>query len=149
MSPSSSESHCEKLRALAAFLFNDQPVNLNLDLAPTTVFANPPVAKVGLTEQQARDNGRNIAVFSKTFKGLKAQLTCKSAANYLKLIVDKDSDRLIGAHMAGSDAAEIMQSIAIAVQAGATKADLDRTIGIHPTAAEEFVSLRQADSAKS
>ncbi len=135
--------------ALAAFLFNDQPVNLNLDLAPTTVFANPPVAKVGLTEQQARDNGRNIAVFSKTFKGLKAQLTGKSAANYLKLIVDKDSDRLIGAHMAGSDAAEIMQSIAIAVQAGATKADLDRTIGIHPTAAEEFVSLRQADSAKS
>lgn len=135
--------------ALAASLFNDQPVALDLDLAPTTVFANPPVAKVGLTEQQARGKGLDIAVFSKTFKGLKAQLTDKAVTNYLKLIVDINSDRLIGAHMAGHDAAEIMQGIAVAIQAGATKADIDRTIGIHPTAAEEFVSLRQADSAKS
>ncbi len=135
--------------ALASHLFNDQPVDLNLDLAPTTVFANPPVAKVGLTEQQARDKGLNIAVFSKTFKSLKAQLTGKTATNYLKLLVDNDSDQIVGAHMTGQDAAEIMQGIAIAIQAGATKADVDRTIGIHPTAAEEFVSLRQADSAKS
>ncbi len=127
--------------ALADYLIKDEYSKVNLDLAPTTVFANPPVAKVGLTEQKARDQGLDIAVFSKTFKDLKAQLTGVKAGNFLKLIVNTQDDRVIGAHMAGADAGEIMQGIAIALQAGATKADFDHTIGIHPTAAEEFVSL--------
>lgn len=127
--------------ALAGYLFKEQLNEINLDLAPTTVFANPPVAKVGLTEQQARDKGFDVAVFSKTFKDLKAQLTDAKAGNLLKLIVNTQDDKVIGAHMAGPDAGEIMQGIAIAMQAGAKKADFDRTIAIHPTAAEEFVSL--------
>lgn len=127
--------------ALAGYLFKEQLNEINLDLAPTTVFANPPVAKVGLTEQQARDKGLDITVFSKTFKDLKAQLTGAKAGNLLKLIVNTQDDKVIGAHMAGPDAGEIMQGIAIAMQAGAKKADFDRTIAIHPTAAEEFVSL--------
>lgn len=127
--------------ALAGYLFNGQSGDINLDLTPTTVFANPPIAKVGLTEQQARDQGLQIAVFSKTFRGLKAQLTGGEAGNYLKLIVNQHNDQVVGAHLAGQDAGEIMQGIAIALQAGAKKADFDRTIGIHPTAAEEFVSL--------
>ncbi len=131
--------------ALAGALFEDEPSDINLDLAPTTVFANPPVAKVGLTEQQASDKGLNVAVFTKSFKGLKALLTDRKNSNFLKLVVDRQTDRVIGAHMAGDDAGEIMQGIAIAMQAGAKKADFDRTIGIHPTAAEEFVSLREAD----
>ncbi|MDX1573817.1 MAG: glutathione-disulfide reductase [Methylophaga sp.] len=133
--------------ALAGMLFKDRPSDINLDLAPTTVFANPPVAKVGLTEQQARDKGLDVAVFTKSFKGLKVLLTDKNNSNFLKLVVDRQTDRVIGAHMAGDDAGEIMQGIAIAMQAGAKKADFDRTIGIHPTAAEEFVSLRDTDSA--
>lgn len=128
--------------ALAGYLFDDQPGEINPDLVPTTVFANPPLAKVGLTEQQAREKGLDISVFSKTFKGLKTQLTGANAGNYLKLIVDKHTDKVLGAHLAGQDAGEIMQGIAIAMQAGAKKADFDRTIAIHPTAAEEFVSLR-------
>lgn len=135
--------------ALAGHLFGEETGEINLDLAPTTVFANPPVAKAGLTEQQAREQGLDIAVYSKSFKDLKAQLTGADAGNYLKLIVDKPTGKVIGAHMAGKDAGEIMQGIAIALQSGVSKADFDRTIGIHPTAAEEFVSLRQTDSAKS
>ena len=131
--------------ALAGYLFKDQNISINLELAPTTVFANPPVAKVGLTEQKARDQGLDITVFSKSFKILKAQLTDNNDGNFLKLIVDQQNDRVIGAHMAGQNAGEIMQGIAIAIQAGAKKADFDHTIGIHPTAAEEFVSIRQND----
>lgn len=128
--------------ALAGYLFKDHSNEINLDLAPTTVFANPPVAKVGLTEQQARDQGLDIAVFSKSFKDLKTQLTATKAANLLKLIVNTQDNKVIGAHMAGSNAGEIMQGIAIAMQAGVKKDDFDLTIAIHPTAAEEFVSLR-------
>jgi len=128
--------------ALAGYLTKKELSEINLDLAPTTVFANPPVAKVGLTEQKAREQSIDIAVFSKTFKGLKDQLTDAKAGNFLKLIVNTHDDKVIGAHMTGADAGEIMQGIAIAMQAGAKKADFDRTIAIHPTAAEEFVSLR-------
>lgn len=135
--------------ALASYLFDHVAEVIPPALIPTTVFANPPVAKIGLTEQQAREKGLDIVVFSKTFTGLKSQLTGQPRGYLLKLIVDKANDRVLGAHMAGNDAAEIMQGIAIALQAGATKADFDRTIGIHPTAAEEFVSMRRSDSAKS
>ncbi|HET8806844.1 MAG TPA: glutathione-disulfide reductase [Methylophaga sp.] len=128
--------------ALAGALFKDQSHKINLDLAPTTVFANPQVAKVGLTEQQAHDKGLSVAVFTKSFKGLKSLLTDRNNSSFLKLLVDRQTDRVIGAHMVGDEAGEIMQGIAIAMQAGAKKADFDRTIGIHPTAAEEFVSLR-------
>lgn len=134
-------------QALAGYLFKDPSHEINLDLAPTTVFANPPVAKVGLTEQQAREQGFDIAIFSKTFKDLKAQLTGAKAGNLLKLIVNTQDDKVIGAHMVGTNAGEIMQGIAIAMQAGVKKADFDRTIAIHPTAAEEFVSLSDADPA--
>jgi glutathione reductase (NADPH) len=100
------------------------------------------MASVGLGEEDARECYGDIAVFATRFTQLKHTLAGNSEKTFMKLIVDQKTDRVVGAHMAGSEAGEIIQGLAVAMRAGATKADFDNTLGIHPTAAEEFVTMR-------
>lgn len=109
---------------------------------PTAVFCQPNLATVGLTEERALEKGININVFESNFRGLRLTLTQETERTYMKLIVDTQTDKVIGAHMVGEHASEILQGIAIAIKAGATKSIFDETIGIHPSSAEEFVTMR-------
>jgi glutathione reductase (NADPH) len=113
---------------------------------PTAVFSQPSLATVGLTEEQAVKQGIEVSVFESEFKALRLTLTDSTERTYMKLVVDAKSDKVIGAHMVGEHAGEILQGIAIAIKAGATKAVFDGTIGIHPSTAEEFVTMRNARS---
>jgi len=107
------------------------------------VFSNPNIGTVGLTEEQAREQYGDIDIYRSTFRPLKHTLTGRGEQSLMKLIVDKLSDRVVGVHMVGPDAGEIIQGFAVALKAGATKAQFDATVGIHPTAAEEFVTMRE------
>ena len=117
---------------------------LDYELIPTAVFSQPNVGTVGLTETQAKEKYKQVDVFCSDYRTLKHTLTENKERTFMKLIVDRESDRVLGAHMVGHEAGEIIQGIGVALKAGATKADFDRTIGIHPTSAEEFVTMRQA-----
>jgi glutathione reductase (NADPH) len=127
--------------AIADTLFGNNPRDVSLQNVPTAVFSTPPIATVGLTEEQAAERGP-IDVFVSKFTPMRHTLSGRARRSMLKLVVDQATQKVVGAHMLGEDAPEIMQGLAIAVMMGATKADFDRTIGIHPTAAEEFVTLR-------
>ncbi|HBK04835.1 MAG TPA: glutathione-disulfide reductase [Acetobacteraceae bacterium] len=127
--------------ALADTLFGNKPRNVSLRNIPSAVFTTPPVASVGLTEDQACVMNP-VDIYVTKFTPMRHTLSGRSRKTIMKLVVDKATQKVVGAHMMGEDAAEIIQGIAIAVVMGATKADFDRTIGIHPTAAEEFVTLR-------
>ena len=109
---------------------------------PSAVFSQPPIASVGLNEESAREKYSDIKVYTSEFRTLKHTLTENQERVLIKLIVEAKTDRVIGAHMMGADASEIMQGIAIAIKAGAKKADFDATVGIHPSSAEEFCTLR-------
>lgn len=115
---------------------------LSYDLIPSAVFCEPQLATVGLTEAQARTKFPALKVFKSRFRPLKHTLTGAVEFTLMKMLVDGATDKVVGIHMAGTDAAEIIQGMAVALQAGATKADFDDTLGIHPTAAEEFVTMR-------
>ncbi len=130
---------------LAANLFNGEQRELNYEHIPTAIFSHPNVATVGLSEEQARERYAEIAVFTSRFRHLKHTLGEHSGKVFLKLVVDRASDKVLGAHMVGDEAAEVMQGIAVALKMGATKADFDSTIGIHPSVAEEFVTMRTAN----
>lgn len=130
--------------AVADRLFNKGEKTISYDNIPTAVFSNPNVATVGLSEAQARSRGLNIAIFKSSFTPLKHALTGRGEKVFMKLVVDKHSERVLGAHMVGSEAGEIIQGFAVALNCGATKRQLDATIGIHPTMAEEFVTMREA-----
>jgi glutathione reductase (NADPH) len=112
------------------------------DKVPTAVFSQPPLATVGLTEEEARGCYDEVEVYRSAFTPLKHRLTGRATQSLVKLVVDKPTQRVVGVHMVGEGAPEIMQGFAVALQCGATKAQLDATIGIHPTAAEELVTLR-------
>jgi glutathione reductase (NADPH) len=129
---------------LAATLFGDGPRAVDHECVPSAVFSNPEVATVGLTEDQARVRYGAIDVFKTSFKALRHTLSGRNESTLMKLVVERGSQKIVGAHMVGRDAAEIIQGIAIAVKAGATKNQFDETIGIHPTAAEEFVTMRKS-----
>jgi len=129
--------------ALANNLYNDQNKIVDYHDIPTCVFSQPNLGTVGLTEEQAREAFDNVEIYKSTFTHLKHTLSGSDEKTFMKLIVDKDTDRVIGVHMIGADAGEIIQGIGIALKAGATKAVFDATIGIHPTAAEEFVTMRE------
>ena len=116
---------------------------VDYDFIPTAVFCQPNIGTVGFTEEDARARFGRLRVFKSTFKPMKHSISGRDEKTFMKLIVDRASDRVVGAHMMGPDAGEIMQGIAIAMRAGATKALFDTTIGIHPTAAEEFVTMRK------
>ncbi|QFU77442.1 glutathione-disulfide reductase [Halioglobus maricola] len=112
------------------------------EFIPTAVFCQPNIGTVGFTEEEAQARFGDIELYKSSFKPMKHTISGRDERSFMKLIVDKASDKVVGVHMVGPDAGEIMQGIAIAMKAGATKAVFDNTIGIHPTAAEEFVTLR-------
>ena len=109
---------------------------------PTAVFSLPNIATVGLSEEQARAEGYQVKIFESRFRPMKLTLSDSQERTLMKLVVDADSDRVLGCHMVGPEAGEIIQGLAVAIKAGATKQIFDETLGIHPTAAEEFVTLR-------
>jgi glutathione reductase (NADPH) len=116
---------------------------MDYELIPTAVFTHPSVGTVGLSEQAARTRFDAVRIFRSEFKALRHTLSGSSERTFMKLVVDAASDRVIGLHMVGSDAGETIQGFAVAMKAGATKAQFDATLGIHPTAAEEFVTMRE------
>lgn len=128
--------------AVADTLFNDKPTMPCYLNVPTAVFSTPNCATVGLTEEQARQKKHAIDIYKSTFRPLKHTLTGRDERTMMKLVVDSATDRVLGCHMVGADAGEIIQGLAVALNCGATKAQFDSTIGIHPTAAEEFVTMR-------
>jgi glutathione reductase (NADPH) len=128
---------------LARTLFRGEPTPVDHENVATAVFANPNLATVGLSEEKARERYGEVDIYKASFRALKLTLTEKSERTFMKLVVDRKSQRVVGAHMIGADAGEIIQGVAIAVKLGATKAQFDATIGIHPTAAEEFVTMRE------
>ncbi len=128
---------------LARTLFRGEPTAVDHDNVPTAVFANPNIATVGLSEEKARERHGEVDIYKASFRALKLTMTEKAERTFMKLVVDRASQRVVGAHMIGADAGEVIQGVAIAVKLGATKQQFDHTIGIHPTAAEEFVTLRE------
>ncbi|MBE9558421.1 MAG: glutathione-disulfide reductase [Proteobacteria bacterium] len=128
---------------LARHLFGETPAPFDYADIPSAVFSQPALASVGLTEAQAHEWHGEMDVYISEFKALKHTLSGSEERSFMKLIVDKASDRVVGAHMAGPEASEIIQGLAIAIKMGATKAQFDATVGIHPTAAEEFVTMRE------
>ena len=128
--------------ALAHTLFNHRPTKPSYLNVPTAVFSAPNCATVGMTEQEARARKIAIDIYQANFKPLKHTLTGRDERTMMKLVVDQATDRVLGCHMVGAEAGEIIQGMAIALNCGATKAQFDATIGIHPTAAEEFVTMR-------
>jgi glutathione reductase (NADPH) len=129
--------------ALSKTLFGGTPTPVDHDNVPTAVFSHPNVATVGLTEDKARERHGRVDIYKTAFRSLKHTMGANQEKIFMKLVVDAASQRVVGAHMIGPDAGEVIQGIAIAVKLGATKAQFDATIGIHPTAAEEFVTMRE------
>jgi glutathione reductase (NADPH) len=128
--------------ALADTLFGGKERAADHNNVASAVFSQPPIASVGMTETEARARCGEIRVYESRFRAMKNTISGREEKSYMKLIVDVASDRVVGVHMMGPDSGEIMQGIGIAVKMGATKADFDATVGIHPTAAEEFVTMR-------
>lgn len=115
---------------------------MNYDNIATAVFCHPNIGTVGLSEEKAREVYGDIRVYTADFRPMKHTLSGSDERCLMKLIVDDKSDVVVGAHMVGEEAGEVIQGIAIAVRAGLTKAQFDATVGIHPTGAEEFVTMR-------
>jgi glutathione reductase (NADPH) len=128
--------------AFANTHFGNAATPMDYEFVPTAVFSQPNIGTVGFTEEAARKLGLELEIFKSEFKPMKHTLSGRDERTLMKLIVDKSSDRVIGLHMVGPDAGEICQGMAVAMKAGATKAHFDSTVGIHPTAAEEFVTMR-------
>jgi glutathione reductase (NADPH) len=128
--------------AIAESLFNENPTVVNYSDVPCAVFSQPSVSTVGLTEAEARADGYDVEIYRSTFRPMVHTLSGRNEKTMMKLVVDRKTDRVLGANMVGPDAGEIIQGMAVALKAGATKATFDSTIGIHPTAAEEFVTMR-------
>ncbi|MFZ6799950.1 glutathione-disulfide reductase [Undibacterium sp. Di24W] len=129
---------------LVDHLFGKNQMQMDYDFIPTAVFTHPNVATVGYSEFTAQEKYKKIRVYRSEFKALKHTLSGSTERSMMKLIVDDATDRVVGLHMVGADAGEVIQGFAVAMKAGATKAVFDGTIGIHPTAAEEFVTMRVA-----
>ena len=130
-------------RAVAETLYNNNPVKMDHENVPTAVFSQPPIGAVGLTEERARrEYGDDVDIYCARFRPMKHTLSGREERTFMKLVVDGKSERVLGCHMLGADAPEIIQGLAIAVKCGASKRVFDQTVGIHPSAAEEFVTMR-------
>ncbi|MFN4274776.1 MAG: glutathione-disulfide reductase [Ferrovibrio sp.] len=129
--------------AFADTVFGNKPRKADHNDVPAAVFSQPSVGTVGLSEEDARKTYGEVDVYRTTFRPMRATVSGREERILMKLVVDAKSDRVVGAHMVGPEAGEIIQGIAIAIKAKATKTDFDATVGIHPTAAEEFVTLRE------
>ncbi|WNJ88440.1 glutathione-disulfide reductase [Bosea sp. 685] len=130
--------------AFADTTFGGKPWHMDHNLVASAVFTTPEIGTVGLTENQAFAAGYELRVFESAFRPMKATISGRQERIYMKLVVDAKTDRMLGVHILGHDAGEIIQAVAIAVTMGATKADFDRTIALHPSAAEELVTMRTA-----
>ena len=128
--------------AVANTLFNNKPTRPGYENVPTAVFSTPTCATVGLTEQQARQQNYHVDIYRTLFRPLRHTLSGRDERTMMKLVVDRATDRVLGCHMVGPEAGEIVQGLAVALNCRATKAQFDATVGIHPTAAEEFVTMR-------
>ena len=131
--------------ALVNHLYKDNSQRVDYTAIPTAVFSQPSVGTVGLTEAQARERHDDIAIYNSRFTPMKHTLSGIDEKTLMKMVVRRCTDLVLGIHMVGPDAGEIIQGMAVAIRAGATKASFDSTIGIHPTAAEEFVTMRDPD----
>ena len=129
--------------AFAKTLFRGQPTAMDYDCIPTAVFSIPPIGTVGYTEEAAREHCGQVDIYRSTFRPLRNTLSGNQEQTLMKLVVQRSTDRVVGCHMVGPDAGEIIQGLAVALKCGATKAQFDATVGIHPTAAEEFVTMRE------
>ena len=129
--------------AVADSLFNNTPSKADHADVPSAVFSQPPIGSVGLTEAEARKAYGEVDIYKSSFSAMKHTLSGRDERTFMKLIVERASERVVGVHMIGAEAGEIIQGIAIAVKCGATKAQFDATVGIHPTTAEEFVTMRE------
>ncbi len=129
---------------LSRRLFGDGQGEMDYSAIPTAVFCQPNIGTVGLTEDEARSAGYSLRTYRSEFRPMKYTLSGRDERSLMKLVVDDESDKVLGAHMVGPDAGEITQGLAVAIKAGATKAQFDSTLGIHPTSAEEFVTMREA-----
>ena len=129
--------------AVARRLFKPEQYRaVDYKMIPTAVFSLPNIGTVGLSEEQAIEEGHKVQIFESSFRPMKLTLTECQERTLMKLVVDADTDKVLGCHMVGPEAGEIVQGLAIALKAGATKQHFDETIGVHPTAAEEFVTMR-------
>ena len=128
---------------LSRRLYGDGQGDMDYSAIPTAVFCQPNIGTVGLTEGEAREAGYDLAIYKSEFRPMKHTLSGRDERCLMKLVVDRPSDRVLGAHMVGPEAGEIIQGLAVAIKAGATKAQFDSTLGIHPTSAEEFVTMRE------
>lgn len=129
-------------RCFAETEFNDNPMSMSHENVPSAVFTMPPVGTVGITEEEARARGA-VDIYLSRFRPMKYTLSGREEKTMMKLVVDRDSQVVVGAHMVGIDAPEILQGIAVAVKAGLTKKQFDACVGLHPTSAEEFVTMRE------
>ena len=129
--------------AFADTVYGGKPTPVDHTNVPTAVFSEPEVGVIGLTEAQARAACARLDVYKTTFRPMKATLSGRQTRSFMKLLVDGDSDRLVGCHLVGPDAGELIQVIGVAMKMGATKADFDATMAVHPTAAEELVTMRE------
>ena len=132
------EGHC-----FAETVFNDNPISPDHEDVPTAVFSQPAIGTCGLTEAEAEARYPALDVYLSTFRPLKHTLSGRDQRSVMKLLVDAATDRVVGCHLLDPDAAEIVQGVGIAMKCGATKAQFDRTMAIHPTAAEEIVTMRE------
>ena len=129
--------------AFADTVFGGKPTPVDHTNVPTAVFSEPEVGVIGLTEAQARERLAKLDVYKTTFRPMKATLSGRNTRTFMKLLVDASTDRVVGCHIVGPDAGELIQIVGIAVKMGATKADFDATMAVHPTAAEELVTMRE------
>jgi glutathione reductase (NADPH) len=129
--------------AVADTLFGPRARSIDHENVPSAVFSQPPIGTVGLTETEARQQYGEIDIYKASFRPLKHTMSGRDERSFMKLVVDRKTDRMVGCHMIGTDAGEIIQGFAVALQCGATKAQFDATMGLHPTAAEEFVTMRE------
>lgn len=129
--------------AFADTVFGGKPTPVDHSNVPTAVFSEPEVGVIGLTETQARERLAQVDVYKTTFRPMKATLSGRNTRSFMKLLVDAATDRVVGCHIVGPDAGELIQIVGIAVKMGATKADFDATMAVHPTAAEELVTMRE------
>ncbi len=124
-------------------MFGGRPTKVDHNLIPTAVFSTPEIGTVGLSEAQALADGHTLDLYKANFRPMKATLSGATDRTIMKLVVDRASQKVLGVHVLGPDAGEMVQMAAIALKLGATKADFDATVALHPSAAEEFVTMRE------
>jgi len=129
-------------RAIAETLYNNNPMKISHQNVATAVFSQPPIGTVGFSEREARKRGHTLDIYRARFRPMKNTMSGREERTMMKLVVDRPTQRVLGVHMVGVDSPEIVQCLAVAIICGATKQQFDATMAVHPTAAEEFVTMR-------